>query len=355
MKDKKKIYIAVIILIIILLACLVYFIFFNKKEDKLNVFFDSNGGSQIDSVIISDDNKLKLPSVPTKEGYTFAYYEFDNAKIATDGMTVTKDVVLKANWIKNDAEYVTVTYSNYQGNPYKIKYEKGSPLKWLELPLRSDYELSGWVNEDNKIIPVGYILDKDINLLPRWLNRNNKKITITVDYSSGQDGFKYISLDNDVTALPIEPVKEGYTFAGWKLPDGIPVTEKTILNGDTTIVASWNKSCECPSGYTLDSDGKNCLKTTTTNVVSKNTCPSGYSSRNGKCLKYSAKYEAVNGNSGWTCNSKSDYMYTEENAGGAMMWCVPTTSISKINSCPSGYELKDNNCIKIEKISCATN
>ena len=42
-------------------------------------------------------------------------------------------------------------------------------------------------------------------------------------------------------------------------------------------------------------------------------------------------------------------MYTEEEASGAMMWCVPTTSVQKSNTCPSGYSLKDNKCIKTEK------
>ena len=87
MKDKKKIYIAVIILIIILLACLVYFVFFNnKKTNMVNVSVDSNG------------------------------------------MTVSKDVVLKAMWIDNDADFVTVTFSSSQGESTKIKFVKGSTL-----------------------------------------------------------------------------------------------------------------------------------------------------------------------------------------------------------------------------------
>ena len=48
-------------------------------------------------------------------------------------------------------------------------------------------------------------------------------------------------------------------------------------------------------------------------------------------------------------------MYTEEEASGAMMWCVPTTSVQKSNTCPSGYSLKDNKCIKTESVSCTTN
>lgn len=58
---------------------------------------------------------------------------------------------------------------------------------------------------------------------------------------------------------------------------------------------------------------------------------------------------------GWVCNNSSHYMYIEEEAGGAMMWCVPTTSVQKSNTCPSGYSLKDNKCIKTESVNCTTN
>lgn len=129
MKDKKKIYIAVIILIIILLACLVYFVFFNnKKTNRVNISVDSNGGSHIDNIIISDNNELTLPAIPTKEGYTFAGYEFDGDKINSNGMTVSKNVVLKAMWIDNDEEFVTVTFSSSQEESNKIKFAKGSTL-----------------------------------------------------------------------------------------------------------------------------------------------------------------------------------------------------------------------------------
>ena len=48
-------------------------------------------------------------------------------------------------------------------------------------------------------------------------------------------------------------------------------------------------------------------------------------------------------------------MYTKEETGGAMMQCVPTTSVQKSNTCPSGYSLKDNKCIKTESVNCTTN
>lgn len=60
-------------------------------------------------------------------------------------MTVSKDVVLKAMWIDNDADFVTVTFGSSQGESTKITFAKGSTLKLLELPLRDGNVSGKWV------------------------------------------------------------------------------------------------------------------------------------------------------------------------------------------------------------------
>ena len=60
-------------------------------------------------------------------------------------MTVSKDVVLKAMWIDNDADFLTVTFCSSQGESTKIKFAKGSTLKLLELSLRDGYVFGGWL------------------------------------------------------------------------------------------------------------------------------------------------------------------------------------------------------------------
>ena len=47
-----------------------------------------------------------------------------NVSIDSNGMTVSKDVVLKAMWIDNDADFVTVTFSSGQRETSKIKFAK---------------------------------------------------------------------------------------------------------------------------------------------------------------------------------------------------------------------------------------
>lgn len=86
--------------------------------------------------MISDNNELTVPAIPTKEGYTFTGYEFDGDKIASNVMTVIKDVVLKAMWIDSDADFVTVTFSSSQGESTKITFVKGSTLKIIRITFK---------------------------------------------------------------------------------------------------------------------------------------------------------------------------------------------------------------------------
>ena len=61
------------------------------------VTFDSQGGSAVDSQIVSDDEKATKPTTPTKEGYTFGgwYKESGCTNVWDfDTDTVTSDVTL---------------------------------------------------------------------------------------------------------------------------------------------------------------------------------------------------------------------------------------------------------------------
>lgn len=71
-------------------------------------------------------------------------------------------------------------------------------------------------------------------------------------------------------------------------------------------------------------------------------------------MNYKVKYLADNIDKApyWKCKNSSDYMYTEEEVGGALMWCVKTTSKVTTESCPSGYTKENDICKKTETVNC---
>ena len=74
----------------------------DQSVTEYTVFFDSDGGTKLDSVKVKSGTKVNKPKEPTKNGYTFVEwqlngkaYDFDNA--------VNTDIELIAKWNK-DAE-----------------------------------------------------------------------------------------------------------------------------------------------------------------------------------------------------------------------------------------------------------
>ena len=70
-----------------------------KKESKIyTVTFNTNGGSAISPMKVSEDEPLKLPKKPTKEGYTFVNWVDQNDLVVRDGVQVSKDMTIYVEW-----------------------------------------------------------------------------------------------------------------------------------------------------------------------------------------------------------------------------------------------------------------
>lgn len=63
-KEKKKWIIAIIILLLVIICVLLFFVFGIGK--KYTATFDTDGGSEIDKIIIEKDKTILLPVDPTK-------------------------------------------------------------------------------------------------------------------------------------------------------------------------------------------------------------------------------------------------------------------------------------------------
>ncbi len=75
-----------------------------KEEiNYYTVTFDSNGGTNIDSVVIKENDVIIEPSSPEKEGYTFEYWELDGKQYDFN-TKVTSEITLIAKWQEIDKE-----------------------------------------------------------------------------------------------------------------------------------------------------------------------------------------------------------------------------------------------------------
>ena len=120
-----------------------------------NVTFNTDGGTTIQSQEVKYGSTITMPSEPTKKGYVFGgwYLEEEFSKSDSENMiswqfpyfTVSKDIVLKAKWIKDDHLYFTKFISEEEwNNAFAIENATFS------IDYRSNYD--GDVFEANDVI-----------------------------------------------------------------------------------------------------------------------------------------------------------------------------------------------------------
>ncbi len=88
-----------IIIILLLKAC-------GGKKEQFKVTFDTNGGTAVEELMVDKDGTFKKPKDPTKEGYIFAGWYY-NDELYDFNTKVTGNIKLVAKWTEADGENVT--------------------------------------------------------------------------------------------------------------------------------------------------------------------------------------------------------------------------------------------------------
>ena len=128
-----------LILGIILIAALILFFFLLDKEQPHNdikqdetlseeyitISFDTDGGSNIDSIVIKIGDTISKPDTPTKEGYTFKGWYIDEEEFDFSN-PITEEITLKARWEENVEENETSANNSNSNNTSNNSSNNGS-------------------------------------------------------------------------------------------------------------------------------------------------------------------------------------------------------------------------------------
>lgn len=125
-KENKIKYSVIGLLFIALVVCL--FLLFGRtlnNDVEYIVSFDSNGGSYVEPIIVKEGEKAIKPADPTKEGFSFAGWYY-NDELYDFNTLVTKNIVLKAQWGKGETTILGITLDTtnvelYVGDTYEFK------------------------------------------------------------------------------------------------------------------------------------------------------------------------------------------------------------------------------------------
>ncbi len=255
--NKKTIIISGVVLLIALL--LIFLL--NKKNYE--VTFDTDGGSNISTLVVKKGEKITRPTNPVKEGYTFVNWYLDGEEYDFS-KEVTKNIKLTAKWTKNETvtpddnkepekeevvvKTYTVTFNTDGGSKVSsVKVNENEKVTKPTNPTKKGYKFLGWYL-NNKSYNFSTKVTSDITLKAKWekVKTDDQKEetvvvkTYTVTFNS--DGGSKVSSatvnENTKVSKPANPTKDKYKFLGWYL-DGVEYDFSKAVTKNITLTAKW--------------------------------------------------------------------------------------------------------------------
>lgn len=246
-----------------------------------SITFMSNGGSDIDMMVVDSGETIVAPSDPTLIGYTFIGWYSDEALLNPFVFSVMPDdnLTLYAKW---DINLYTITFDSNGGSVVSsITQDFESIVTAPNHPEKEGYTFTGWTIDLEGT--NGYVFDtmpaNDLTLYAQW---QINAYTITFDTDEGTTVDSIMQDYQTALTKPADPTRLFYNFDGWYedqeytitytfnlmearnltlyakwLPNEFTITlELNGGTGDTTLIERYTLSIEAPlpekEGYTFD-------------------------------------------------------------------------------------------------------
>ncbi|MBQ4603803.1 MAG: InlB B-repeat-containing protein, partial [Clostridia bacterium] len=190
---------------------------------KYEVSFDADGN--VTSGEFDFGSTVTLPQAAAKQGHTFVGW-FDE-----EGNEFTEESTVPVGGVKLTAKYEKNIYNAIfdadfgaweDGDAVKtVPTEYGAQIVAPADPIKEGYEFVFWDRE------VGTMSDEDITFIAVW---QIQSYDVTWNFDNGEEAFVDNVFYGSSVIVPEDPVKEGYTFAGWnaEIPDAMPANALTF-------------------------------------------------------------------------------------------------------------------------------
>lgn len=217
------------------------------KKVPFTVTFNTNGGSEIQSVTVINGKFLAKPSDPVRAGHAFLGWYADeglNTPFAFDSEKITADTTVFAKWGKlevGQSEYTISFDLNYEGSEEQASVKTlGGKLYSVPAPVRSGYTFNGWwISSSNRANELTYqytddvVFEENTTLFALWNSEGATKLpSPAVNVSA--DSVRWPSVTS-ASSYAIEITgPEGYSFQ----PTTLSVTSvnpQFTVAGDYTV------------------------------------------------------------------------------------------------------------------------
>lgn len=234
------------------------------------VKFDSQGGSDMESVTATDGTTVELQT-PVYAGYTFdGWYTEPDGGTRLISLTVSQNMTVYAHWTEDkevvNRSVVTFDYNDGTGAYRKVSAPVGTELDALPIAARIGYVFTGWYDtaeevEGEQPYETYVVGETNTTLYAHWktdanYEENDDAVMFTLSFDSMSGSYvSSITVPEGelITSLPV-PTREGYVFAGWYTDpsDSGDKVEHIELHADTTLYAHWSENTDDVWTVTLD-------------------------------------------------------------------------------------------------------
>ncbi len=219
---------------------------------KVKATFDADGGAFYDQTTSKeaelDYNALVSPvapkgyDAPTKEGYTFGGWQG-----LSDSTRLQAARTFKAIWTPNTYKITWILDGVTQA---PVSYEYNALIAKQTPPTKAGYRFVGWVDENGKAFDVPNNMPaKDLTIATKY-----EVLNYNVVWNDGTNSTTESKEFGSAIVEPsYKPVKEGYTFGGWKTADGkTPAQVATVPVDGVEFNAQWTKNSHKVYYYVLN-------------------------------------------------------------------------------------------------------
>ena len=240
---------------------------------QYTVSFNSNGGSACSSIKVSYLGTYGTLPAPTRAGYVFAGWKYNNAVItSTSPVTYQGNHTLTASWEKAVPEFILVKYShlygdnswsNDSGNIGSLGLTTANLGSALPVPYKMGYSFVNWFSKEDEttgfvenvsdktyVVTAATMMNRaeDHKLHAGWIEN---QYTLSFDSNGGTACsdmlVSYHRKYGYHQSLPT-PTKDGYSFAGWYVTEvdnngtGTQITDSSRVTtaANHTLYAKWS-------------------------------------------------------------------------------------------------------------------
>lgn len=170
---------------LVVIAIIIVVIILTLGSKKYTISFNTDGGNSLESITAKEKETITLP-IAVKEGYIFNGWTNESGEIIPSIYVVTKDITLKATWISETADTITIKFDTDGGSKIDdMIVVKGETLKLPQNPTKEGYKFKTWVDKNGTPIYDEALLSEDTTLKAVWEKVENKSTSSNNSNSSG--------------------------------------------------------------------------------------------------------------------------------------------------------------------------